>query len=108
MYSSALREAESQRRIESMEHDLQNSANNPTEPVPKETPRVLGFDIAGWSRPAEETAGDYYDWQELADGRIAISLADVAGHGIGPALVAATCNAYFRAILPASQIWDRR
>ncbi|MCM3902658.1 MAG: serine/threonine-protein phosphatase, partial [Pyrinomonadaceae bacterium] len=33
----------------------------------------------------------------MPDGRVAVSLADVTGHGIGPALVMAACRAYARA-----------
>ncbi len=65
--------------------------------LPKEQPVVDGFDLAGWNRPAEQTGGDYFDWQEVGDGRVAITLADVTGHGIGPALVTAVCRAYARA-----------
>src|SRR4029453_5579696 len=35
------------------------------------------------------------------DGRVAISLADATGHGIGPALVSVSCRAYARASLLA-------
>ena len=44
-----------------------------------------------------QTGGDYFGWQDLPDGRMAFTLADVTGHGIGAALVAATCHAYTRA-----------
>ncbi|MBC7772359.1 MAG: PP2C family protein-serine/threonine phosphatase [Pyrinomonadaceae bacterium] len=71
--------------------------------LPQGTPAVPGFDIAGMSRAADQTGGDYYDWQELPDGRLAIVLADVSGHGIGPALVMAVCRAYARATLPLMQ-----
>lgn len=63
---------------------------------------LSGFDIAGMNRPADQTGGDYYDWQPLPDGRLAVVLADVTGHGIGPALVMAVCRAYSRAAAPTS------
>src|SRR5258708_15241405 len=53
--------------------------------------------LEGRKRPADQTGGDYFDWQELPDGRLAVSLAGVTGHGIGPALVMAACRAYARA-----------
>lgn len=56
-----------------------------------------GFELAGWNRSADETGGDYFDWLTLPDGRVAISMGDVSGHGIGPALIVAVCRAYFRA-----------
>jgi stage II sporulation SpoE-like protein len=69
------------------------------------------FDIAGWNKPANQTGGDYFDWQSLPDGRLAISLGDATGHGIGPALVSALCRAYARASLVADsqhhQVLDR-
>jgi phosphoserine phosphatase len=67
--------------------------------LPKEQPQVPGFDIAGWNRPADLTGGDYYDFMPLADGGLAISIADVTGHGIGPALVVSEARALFRAVV---------
>lgn len=69
--------------------------------LPSEPIEVEGFEIAGWSRPAAETGGDYYDWQRLPDGRVAITIADVTGHGIGSALVTSVCRAYSRASMMA-------
>jgi serine phosphatase RsbU (regulator of sigma subunit) len=63
-------------------------------------PNVEGYELAGWNDPADETGGDYFDWITLPDGRAMITLADVTGHGIGPALVTAVCHAYGRASLP--------
>ena len=82
---------------ERMERDLDIARQIQRGLLPNSTPQVPGYDIAGWSRAAEKTGGDYFDWQVLPDGRILISLADVSGHGIGPALMAAVCRAYARA-----------
>jgi serine phosphatase RsbU (regulator of sigma subunit) len=65
--------------------------------VPRERPEIEGFEVAGWNRPADQTGGDYYDWQRMQDGTWIVSLADVSGHGIGPAMVTAACRAYMRA-----------
>lgn len=65
--------------------------------LPAKPPRFDGFDIAGMNQPADQTGGDYYDWQELPNGRLLAVIADVTGHGIGPALVMAVCRAYSRA-----------
>lgn len=65
--------------------------------LPSESPSVAGYSFAFWSRPAEKAGGDYYDWQSVGDGRVVVSLADVTGHGLGPALMAAFCRAYARA-----------
>jgi sigma-B regulation protein RsbU (phosphoserine phosphatase) len=79
--------------------------------LPGHPPTVEGFDIAGWSQPAEETGGDFFDFQELAGGLLAVTVADASGHGIGAALVAAECRALLRATLveavPLGQILAR-
>jgi len=94
---AALREAETRREVEKLQHDLNVARSIQQSLLPKSMPLVEGFDIAAWNKPADQTGGDYYDWQALPDGRIVVALADVTGHGIGPALLAALCRAYSRA-----------
>ena len=65
---------------------------------PREKPDIDGFDIAGFSKPADETGGDTYDYMPLGDGRWMLALADASGHGIGPALVIAETRAMLRAM----------
>ena len=66
--------------------------------LPKAAPRLEGFDIAGFSLPADQTGGDTYDFLALPDGRWMISVADASGHGIGSALVIAETRAMLRAV----------
>jgi len=91
---AALREAESRTRLE---QDLNVARSIQQGLLPAVVPAIDGFDIAGWNKPADETGGDYFDWQQLADGRLAVTVADVTGHGIGSALCMASCRAYARA-----------
>ena len=93
---AALREAETKRALDAMQHDLQVARSIQQSLLPQEPPQIAGFDIAGWNRPADDTGGDYFDWKTLPDGRVVVSLADVSGHGIGPALLATACHAYAR------------
>jgi serine phosphatase RsbU (regulator of sigma subunit)/protein-S-isoprenylcysteine O-methyltransferase Ste14 len=95
---AALAEAETRRKLDRVEYDLHTARSIQMGLLPKSAPAVEGYDIAGWSRPADQTGGDYYDWIELPQGRILFTIADAAGHGIGPALLIAACRAYFRAI----------
>lgn len=94
---AALREAEAKRQIERLEHDLDVARSIQQSLLPAVPPSLEGFEIAGWNQPADQTGGDYYDWQVLPDGKLIVALADVTGHGIGPALLAAVCRAYARA-----------
>ena len=98
---SALREAELQHELEQVNHDLEIARTIQQGLLPSQTLKLDDFEIAGWNRPADQTGGDYFDWQSLPDGRVAISLADATGHGIGPALVSTSCRAYSRASLLA-------
>ncbi len=66
---------------------------------PKHNPVIAGYEIAGWNRSADETGGDCYDFHRLADGRLAVLLADATGHGIGAALVMAQFRSLLRAML---------
>ena len=92
--SAALRDA---REVEQIRGQLETARTIQQGLLPKEAPRLAGYDVAGWNRPADQTGGDYFGWQDLPDGRVAFTLADVTGHGIGAALTAATCHAYTRA-----------
>lgn len=65
---------------------------------PHEAPSVPGFDIAGAEFPAEETAGDYYDFIPMPNDCLGLVVGDVTGHGLGPALLMAELRAYLRAL----------
>jgi serine phosphatase RsbU (regulator of sigma subunit) len=80
-----------------MRRDLAVARDIQTGLLPVAPPRFDGFEFAGMNRPADLTGGDYYDWQVTPDGRLVAVIADVSGHGIGPALVMAVCRAYARA-----------
>ncbi|MEO0963687.1 MAG: PP2C family protein-serine/threonine phosphatase [Planctomycetota bacterium] len=67
--------------------------------LPADTPALSGWTVAGWSRPAVQNGGDFWDWIARPDGRVAVSIADVAGHGLGPAVVGSACRAYARGAL---------
>jgi serine phosphatase RsbU (regulator of sigma subunit) len=94
---AALHEAETQHQLKQVEHELQIARSIQQSLLPKVRPQIAGFQIAGWSRTADDTGGDFYDWKKLPDGRWIVVLADVTGHGIGPAILASVCRAYSRA-----------
>jgi serine phosphatase RsbU (regulator of sigma subunit) len=66
--------------------------------LPRVAPRLAGFDLAGASIPAEWTSGDYFDFLTLEDGTLAIVIADVSGHGVGPALLMTATRAQLRSL----------
>jgi serine phosphatase RsbU (regulator of sigma subunit) len=91
-----------EREVLGMRHDLSVARDIQVGLLPTRSPQIGGFEVTGMNRPAEQTGGDYYDWQQLPDGKLAVVLADVSGHGIGPALVMAVCRAYARATAPTT------
>jgi PAS domain S-box-containing protein len=74
---------------------------------PQAPPAVPGYDIAGAVAPASATCGDYYDFILLPDGRLALGIADVSGHGVGSALIMTATRAYLRSLMSALESLDR-
>ena len=63
-------------------------------PVPRPSP----FPLVGFNLPARGVSGDFYDWLELPDGRIAFCIADVSGKGMDAAILMAKTASLFRCI----------
>lgn len=63
---------------------------------PQSVPRLTTLDIAGMCVPAQEVAGDYYDFLPLAPGRIGVAIGDISGKGISAALLMANLQASLR------------
>jgi sigma-B regulation protein RsbU (phosphoserine phosphatase) len=63
---------------------------------PRNAPAFPNFEIAGLSDAADATGGDYFDYLEMVDGSLGLVVADVTGHGVGPALLMAETRAYLR------------
>ena len=65
---------------------------------PAGPPVLAGFDIAGALFPTKATAGDYFDFIPMLDGRLGVVLGDVSSHGMGPALLMSETRAYLRTL----------
>jgi sigma-B regulation protein RsbU (phosphoserine phosphatase) len=55
-----------------------------------------GYTLVGKVVPADEAGGDYFDYFRTGQGRIAVAVGDVSGHGAGPALIVSGARAYLR------------
>jgi len=66
--------------------------------LPASLPSPEGWEIRTHFRPARQVAGDFYDAFTLADGRVALVLADVCGKGVGAALFMALFRSLLRAL----------
>ncbi len=58
-----------------------------------------GYQIAAVGRPCEEVSGDYYDVIPMTNGRIALVVGDVSGHGLGPSIFMAQTRALIHSLL---------
>jgi phosphoserine phosphatase len=66
--------------------------------MPRELPQIAGYELASWWFPNQAVGGDYCDVVPLIDGRTALVVADVSGHGLGPALLMASVRASLRTL----------
>ncbi|MEQ8820856.1 MAG: SpoIIE family protein phosphatase [Sumerlaeia bacterium] len=68
--------------------------------LPREVPNFPSIAIAGFSQPALEVGGDYFDFIPVDEGHVGIVIADVSGKGMPGALVMATLRSTMRAEAP--------
>jgi serine phosphatase RsbU (regulator of sigma subunit) len=68
--------------------------------LPQSVPKLEGLELgAAYESSARvEVGGDVYDFMELADGRLAVTLGDVTGHGIEAAADMAMAKFVFRSL----------
>lgn len=66
--------------------------------LPRATPLLEGFDVAGVNETSYEVGGDYYEFIPLRDDRWGIVIADVVGKGIGAALLVSAVRASVSAL----------
>jgi serine phosphatase RsbU (regulator of sigma subunit) len=93
---------QSERRVSENEVQLLAAQRIQQHLLPKESPDLPGFDIAGASYPAELTGGDTFDYLALQDGSLGLAIGDVAGHGFAPALLMASTHASLRLLAQTS------
>jgi sigma-B regulation protein RsbU (phosphoserine phosphatase) len=66
--------------------------------LPAAPPALAGYEMSGANRPSQGVGGDYYDFVARAEGRMAVAIGDVCGHGLASALLMATAQAAFRVL----------
>jgi sigma-B regulation protein RsbU (phosphoserine phosphatase) len=66
--------------------------------LPAGNPELSGWEFWLYSRPANDVGGDLLDYLSLGDGRLQLALGDVAGKGLGAALLAAKLQSTLRAV----------
>ena len=96
LYNMELRQQELKRDLE-LANEIQHRL------LPNDLPEVGGYEVFDYYRPAEQVGGDYYDYIPLGEGKVAILVGDVVGHGIAAALLMAKVSAEARFALATTR-----
>jgi sigma-B regulation protein RsbU (phosphoserine phosphatase) len=80
-----------------MERELQMAHEVQTSLLPRQTPKVPGWEFAALWRPAREVAGDYYDFIPGHGGQLGFVIGDVSDKGMHSALFMAVTRSIVRA-----------
>jgi predicted ester cyclase len=75
---------------ERVEQDLRVARRIQQASLPKEVPKLEGWQIAPHYQPAREVGGDFYDFHLLPEGRVGLVVGDATGKGVSAALVMST------------------
>lgn len=71
---------------ERLRKELEIAAKVQLSLLPKEEPKIPGYDIAAISIPAIEAGGDYFDFVKLSGTKLGVAIGDVSGKGVGAAI----------------------
>ena len=74
------------------------AANLPTEPIETEL-----YTVNGYSKPAKEVGGDFFDYYALDDDQLAITIGDASGKGVPAAILAMISQVMIRQLLKHDQ-----
>jgi sigma-B regulation protein RsbU (phosphoserine phosphatase) len=69
--------------------------------LPDSLPKLKGYDIAAMSIPANEVGGDFYDFIQISDNKLGLTIADVSGKSVPAALFMALS----REVVRSSAVW---
>jgi serine phosphatase RsbU (regulator of sigma subunit)/predicted ester cyclase len=91
------------RERERVEQDLRVARRIQQASLPEEVPKLEGWHISPFYRPAREVGGDFYDFHPLSEGQVGFVVGDATGKGVPAALVMATTCGMLQAV---SQAFD--
>ncbi|MEI6256808.1 MAG: SpoIIE family protein phosphatase [Planctomycetota bacterium] len=71
--------------------------------LPTKPAEIAGYEVFDFYEPAHQVGGDFFAYVPLAEGRLAVVLADVSGKGVSAALVMAALSADVRYCLASER-----
>jgi len=94
-----LKRIDIERRAADMESELSAAAAAQRWILPREPITADPFICVGRSQPGGYLGGDFFDAQVLGDGRLAMSLGDVSGHGAAASVLMTAAQGFLHASL---------
>ena len=88
---------------EQTQHHLEIARTIQTGMLPRSRPTLAGYEFADYYAPARTVGGDYYFYEQLADGRVLLGIADAAGKGFPAAITIARFAGEVRARIATSR-----
>ena len=79
-----------------LREELKHAAEIQTNLLPKKFPSIKNYDVHAVNIPAKEVGGDYYDFINIKENKIAFCLGDVTGKGLPASLLMANVQATIR------------
>jgi sigma-B regulation protein RsbU (phosphoserine phosphatase) len=92
----------SERRLLSVEKELAIARDIQLSILPHVNPEIENLAIAAAYHPMTEVAGDFYDFIPIDRHRMGVLIADVSGHGVPAALIAAMLKAAKQSVSPCA------
>jgi predicted ester cyclase len=90
------------RERERVEQELKVARTIQQASLPEEVPALEGWQIDPYFQPAREVGGDFYEFFELDDDRLALVVGDATGKGVPAALVMTATCAFLGGVATAS------
>lgn len=97
MHEQALQQKE-------VEQDLKLAIEVQQAFLPQAPPKAESFRVRSFYKAANHIGGDYFDYIPLSEGRVAVVVADVVGHGVAAAMFMAKLSAETRFCLASETV----
>lgn len=91
-----------QRRLLAIENELEIAREIQNSILPNEAPEVSKLEVSAVYRPMTAVAGDFYDFIPVDRNKLGVLVADVSGHGVPAALIAAMIKVAMQSVVPCA------
>jgi sigma-B regulation protein RsbU (phosphoserine phosphatase) len=99
-FEAASHTFENERRLLSLENELETARQIQSSLLPDCTPVIDGLRISAEYQPMSAVAGDFYQFVSAGDCGVGLIVADVTGHGVPAALIASMIKVAMQSAVP--------